>query len=52
MRGDFPDNSILAGVPAKVVRSYDPISGWQPALKDLLIEPPEDWPTPVPNIGR
>lgn len=50
VRGHFPDNSVLAGVPAKVVRHYDPANGWQPQLKELLIEPPEDWPTPVPNL--
>jgi acetyltransferase-like isoleucine patch superfamily enzyme len=47
VRGHFPDHAVLAGVPAKVVRHYVPGSGWQPELKDLLIEPPDDWPTPV-----
>lgn len=41
--GDHPDHAVLAGVPAKVVRRYDPATGWQPALRDLHIEPPEGW---------
>jgi len=43
VRGDHPDHAVLAGVPAKVVRRYDPASGWTPALRDLHIEPPEGW---------
>jgi acetyltransferase-like isoleucine patch superfamily enzyme len=44
VRGDFPDHAVLAGVPAKLVRRYDPADGWQPALRDLHIEPPAGWP--------
>lgn len=43
VRGDFPDHSVLAGVPAKLVRRYDPERGWQPALRDVLIDPPAGW---------
>jgi acetyltransferase-like isoleucine patch superfamily enzyme len=32
VRGEFPDYSVVAGVPARVVRSYDPILGWQPPI--------------------
>ncbi|MEV0584947.1 DapH/DapD/GlmU-related protein [Nonomuraea sp. NPDC050310] len=28
VRGEFPDHSVIAGVPARVVRSYDPAEGW------------------------
>ena len=28
VRGDFPDHSVVAGVPARVVRRYVPGSGW------------------------
>lgn len=45
VRGDFPDHAVLAGVPAQVVRHYEPGSGWQPALRALQIEPPPGWPT-------
>jgi len=44
VRGVFPDHAVLAGVPAKLVRRYDPDDGWQPALRDLHIEPPAGWP--------
>jgi hypothetical protein len=43
VRGDYPDHAVLAGVPAKVVRRYDPAAGWQPELRDLHIEPPDGW---------
>ncbi|NUP31274.1 MAG: acyltransferase [Streptomycetaceae bacterium] len=28
VRGEFPDHSVVAGVPARVIRSYDPGKGW------------------------
>jgi acetyltransferase-like isoleucine patch superfamily enzyme len=28
VRGEFPDHCVLAGVPARVVRRYDPDLGW------------------------
>ncbi len=31
--GDVPDFSIVAGVPAKVVRRYEPGSGWVPTKR-------------------
>jgi acetyltransferase-like isoleucine patch superfamily enzyme len=51
VHGTFPDHAVLAGVPAKVMRTYDPASGWQPPLRDLLIEPPPDWPTAARSKG-
>ena len=45
VRGEFPDHAVLAGVPAQVVRRWDPDDGWQPALRDLQIDPPAGWPT-------
>jgi NDP-sugar pyrophosphorylase family protein len=32
VRGEFPDHCVIAGVPAKVVRSLDRNAGWQPPL--------------------
>ena len=29
VRGTFPDHVVLGGVPAKVLRRYDPATGWQ-----------------------
>jgi serine acetyltransferase len=48
VRGEFPDNAVLAGAPAKVVRRYTPGEGWQPALRDVHIEPPDGW---TPRAG-
>ncbi|WP_246363552.1 acyltransferase [Nonomuraea rhodomycinica] len=28
VRGEFPDHSVVAGVPARLVRTYDPELGW------------------------
>lgn len=49
--GVHPDHAVLAGVPAKVIRRYDPATGWQPELRDLHIEPPEGW-TVQPWVPR
>lgn len=43
-RGHFPDHAVLAGTPARVVRRYEDGSGWQPALRDVLIDTPPGWP--------
>jgi serine acetyltransferase len=32
VRGEFPDHCVIAGVPAKIVRSFDTLMGWQPPL--------------------
>lgn len=39
VRGEVPDHAVVAGAPAKVVRSWDPQQGWQPPLRT---------PAPVP----
>ena len=44
VRGTFPDHSVLAGIPATVVRRYEPGVGWQPELRDVLIDAPPGWP--------
>ena len=43
VRGTFPDHAVLAGIPATVVRRWDPDGGWQPALRDVLIDAPPGW---------
>jgi len=35
VRGVFGDHCVLAGVPAKVIRTYEPGTGWQPARPEL-----------------
>jgi acetyltransferase-like isoleucine patch superfamily enzyme len=32
VRGEFPDHCVIAGVPAKIVRHYDPAEGWLPPM--------------------
>ncbi len=32
VRGEFPDHCVIAGVPAKIVRSFDAAGGWEPPL--------------------
>jgi carbonic anhydrase/acetyltransferase-like protein (isoleucine patch superfamily) len=44
VRGSFPDHAVLAGTPARIVRRYEAGSGWQPALRDVLIDAPPGWP--------
>ncbi|MCM2391628.1 acyltransferase [Streptomyces albipurpureus] len=39
VRGEVPDHSVVAGAPARVVRSWDAEHGWQPPLRT---------PAPVP----
>lgn len=39
VRGEVPDHSVVAGAPARVVRSWDETRGWQPPLRT---------PAPVP----
>ncbi|MGP3923431.1 acyltransferase [Streptomyces sp. 8N616] len=42
VRGEVPDHAVVAGAPARVVRRWDPDSGWQPPLRT----PP---PVPIPE---
>lgn len=45
VRGEHPDHAVLAGVPAKLVRRYEPGTGWQPDLRELRAEAPPGWPS-------
>ncbi|MCP3821789.1 acyltransferase [Streptomyces sp. A3M-1-3] len=42
VRGEVPDHAVVAGSPARIVRSWDPEAGWQPPLRT----PP---PVPIPE---
>jgi serine acetyltransferase len=42
VRGEVPDHAVVAGAPARIVRSWDPRRGWEPPLRT----PP---PVPVPE---
>ncbi len=35
--GEYPDHSVIAGVPGKVVRRYDPDTGWHPPMREDLV---------------
>ena len=39
VRGEVPDHTVVAGAPARVVRRWDPVTGWQPPIRT---------PAPVP----
>ena len=42
VRGEFPDNCVIAGAPAKIVRRY--VDGrWDPPIGPQLIRPPAGW---------
>ncbi|RKS10858.1 succinyltransferase-like protein [Nocardiopsis sp. Huas11] len=43
--GRYPDHSVVAGVPGKVVREYDPELGWEPPMRGTGT--PTRVPTPV-----
>ncbi|GLF95702.1 acyltransferase [Streptomyces yaizuensis] len=43
VRGEVPDHCVVAGAPARVVRSWDAAAGWQPPLRTPAPVPlPED----------
>ncbi|GLU46862.1 acyltransferase [Nocardiopsis ansamitocini] len=37
--GDYPDHSVIAGVPGRVVRRYDAQDGWSPPLRENAAPP-------------
>ena len=43
VRGMFPDHAVLVGAPATMVRRYEPGKGWQPALREVHVDPPAGW---------
>jgi acetyltransferase-like isoleucine patch superfamily enzyme len=43
VQGTFPDHAVLAGIPAKVVRSLDASGSWAPPLREPPPEAPSDW---------
>jgi hypothetical protein len=42
VRGEVPDYAVVAGAPARVVRRWEPGSGWQPPLRTPA-------PVPIPD---
>ena len=47
VRGVVPDNCVVAGSPAVVVRQWTDEKGWDPPLRDERMPPP-GWPTGYP----
>lgn len=46
VRGEVPDHAVVAGVPARVVRRWDPGEGWQPPLRTPAPQPVAEGTTP------
>ena len=44
VRGVVPDHTVVAGAPARAVRSYAADRGWTPPITSPSARPPEDWP--------
>jgi acetyltransferase-like isoleucine patch superfamily enzyme len=44
VRGQVPDNCVIAGVPAKVVRRHVDGEGWVPPLEPFATDAPPGWP--------
>ena len=51
VRGVIPDHSVVAGVPGRVVRSWDRAEGWQPPFANPVVVI-EGWPVGVPPEER
>ena len=45
VRGHIPDHTVVAGVPAKVVRRHVEGEGWVPPLEPFATDAPPGWPT-------
>ncbi|MFJ2113847.1 acyltransferase [Streptomyces sp. NPDC087850] len=46
VRGEVPDHAVVAGAPARIVRSWDRTRGWQPPLRTPAPVPIPDGVTP------
>lgn len=46
VRGDVPDHAVVAGAPARIVRRWQPETGWQPPLRTPAPVPIPDGMTP------
>jgi hypothetical protein len=46
VRGEVPDFAVVAGAPARIVRRWDPDTGWQPPLRTPRPVPVPDGVTP------
>jgi acetyltransferase-like isoleucine patch superfamily enzyme len=46
VRGEVPDHAVVAGAPARIVRRWEPETGWQPPLRTPAPVPIPDGVTP------
>ncbi|MEV7615104.1 DapH/DapD/GlmU-related protein [Streptomyces sp. NPDC089799] len=46
VRGEVPDHAVVAGAPARIVRRWEPETGWQPPLRTPAPRPIPDGVTP------
>lgn len=46
VRGEVPDHAVVAGAPARIVRRWQPETGWQPPLRTPAPVPIPDGVTP------
>ncbi|MGW7139198.1 acyltransferase [Streptomyces xanthophaeus] len=46
VRGEVPDHAVVAGAPARIVRRWEPETGWQPPLRTPAPVPIPDGMTP------
>ncbi|MFD4245058.1 acyltransferase [Streptomyces sp. NPDC058525] len=51
VRGEVPDHAVVAGAPARVVRRWEPETGWQPPLRTPAPVPIPDGMTPAQLRG-
>lgn len=51
VRGEVADHSVVAGAPARTVRSWDPERGWQPPIRTPAPVPIPDDITPEQLVG-
>ena len=43
---EVPDHAVVAGAPARIVRRWEPATGWQPPLRTPAPRPIPDGVTP------
>ncbi|MBW5484834.1 acyltransferase [Streptomyces bambusae] len=47
VRGEVPDHAVVAGAPARIVRRWEPETGWQPPLRTPAPQPVPEGVTPA-----
>ena len=50
VRGEVPDYAVVAGAPARIVRRWEPGTGWQPPLRGPAPSPDPAYVTPEQRL--